>query len=167
MKDIDDAAAAKKVTDAINALPASDKIATTDKAAIEAARKAYDALTADQKKKVPADVLKKLTDAETALKAAEKDAADKTAADKTAADKTAADKTAADKTAADKAAKELEAAKKEAQAAMNEQVTVTQKGNKFTVKWKRAKSADGYYVYAQYCGKKIKKPVKTVKKNTT
>jgi hypothetical protein len=115
-------------------------VATTDKAAIEAARKAYDALTADQKKKVPADVLKKLEDAEKALAAAE---------------------------AADKAAKELEAAKKEAQAAMNEQVTVTQKGNKFTVKWKKSKSADGYYVYAQYCGKKFKKPVKTIKKNTT
>ena len=140
VKDIDDTVAAKKVTDAINALPASDKVATTDKAAIEAARKAYDALTADQKKKVPADVLKKLTDAEVALKAAE---------------------------AAEKAAKELEAAKKEAQAAMNEQVTVKQKGNKFTVKWKKSSAADGYYVYASYCGKKATKPAKTVKKNTT
>ena len=209
-KEVDDTAAAKKVIDAINALPASNKVATTDKAAIEAARKAYDALTADQKKKVPADVLKKLADAETALKAAEKDAADKTAADKVieainklpASDKVATTdkasieaarkaydaltvdqkkKVSADvlkkltdaetalKTAeaADKAAKELEAAKKEAQAAMNEQVTVTQKGNKFTVKWKKASSADGYYVYAQYCGKKITKPVKTIKKNTT
>ena len=50
---------------------------------------------------------------------------------------------------------------------MNEQITVTQKGNKFTVKWKKASSADGYYVYASYCGKKATKPVKTVKKNTT
>jgi uncharacterized repeat protein (TIGR02543 family) len=124
----------------INALKAADKITTADKADIEAARKAYDVLTADQKKKVPDDVLKKLTDAEAALKAAE---------------------------AAEKAAKELEAAKKEAQAAMNEQVTVTPKGNKFTVKWKKASSADGYYVYAQYCGKKATKPAKTVKKNTT
>ena len=139
-KEAEDTAAAKKVTDTINALPASDKVATTDKAAIEAARKAYDALTADQKKKVPADVLKKLTDAEAALKAAE---------------------------AAEKAAKELEAAKKEAQAAMNEQVTVKQKGNKFTVKWKKSSAADGYYVYASYCGKKATKPAKTVKKNTT
>ncbi len=139
-KEVDDTAASKKVTDAINALPASDKVATTDKAVIEAARKAYDALTDDQKKKVPADVLKKLTDAETALKVAE---------------------------AADKAAKELEAAKSEAQAAMNEQVTVKQKGKKFTVKWKKSASADGYYVYAQYCGKKVTKPAKTITKNTT
>ena len=95
-QEADDTAAAKKVTDAINALPASDKIATTDKAA-----------------------------------------------------------------------KELEAAKKEAQAAMNEQVTVKQKGKKFTVKWKKSTSADGYYVYANYCGKKATKPAKTVKKNTT
>ncbi len=140
VKDIDDAAAAKKVTDAINAIPTSDKVATTDKAAIEAARKAYDALSADQKAKVPADTLKKLTDAEKALVVAE---------------------------ANDKAAKELAAAKQEAQASMNEQVTVTQKGNKFTVKWKKSSSADGYYVYASYCGKKAAKPAKTIKKNTT
>ena len=139
-KETDDTDTAKKVTDAINKLPASDKVATTDKAAIEAARKAYDALTADQKKKVSADVLKKLTDAEKALKTAE---------------------------ANDKAAKELAAAKEEAQASMNEQVTVTQKGNKFTVKWKKSASADGYYVYAQYCGNKKSKTVKTIKKNTT
>lgn len=167
-KEADDTAAAKKVTDAINALPASDKVATTDKAAnaatakkvvdainklpvaskvtvpnkaaIEAARKAYNSLTAEQKKNVPADVLKKLTDDEKALAAA---------------------------TAADKAAKELAAAKEEAQAAMNEQVTVTQKGKKFTVKWKKSTSADGYYVYASYCGKKATKPAKTIKKNTT
>ena len=139
-KETDDTDAAKKVNDAIGKLPASDKVATTDKAAIEAARKAYDALTADQKKKVSADTLKKLTDAEAALKTA---------------------------TAKDKAAKELAAAKEEAQASMNEQVTVTQKGSKFTVKWKKSSAADGYYVYAQYCGKKITKPAKTIAKNTT
>ena len=46
---------------------------------IEAARKAYNALTADQKKKVSADTLKKLTDSETALTAAEKKAAEEEA----------------------------------------------------------------------------------------
>ena len=153
-KDEADTAASDKVTKSVNALPASDKVATTDKAAIEAARKAYDALTADQKKKVSADTLKKLTDAETALTAAEKKAAE---------DKAAAEKKAAE----EKAARELAAAKEEAQAAMNEQVTVTQKGNKFTVKWKKSASADGYYVYAQYCGKKATKPAKTITKNTT
>ena len=135
-----DKAAADAVKTRINALKAADKITTTDKAAIEEARKAYDALSADQKKLVDAATLKKLTDAEKALTTAE---------------------------ANDKASKELEAAKQEAQAAMNEQVTVTQKGNKFTVKWTKAPSADGYYVYASYCGKKATKPVKTVKKNTT
>ncbi len=133
-------AAADAVKTKINALKAADKITTADKAAIEAARKAYDALSADQKKLVDAATLKKLTDTEKALTTAE---------------------------ANDKVAKELEAAKQEAQAAMNEQVTVTQKGNKFTVKWKKASSADGYYVYAQYCGKKATKPVKTIKKNST
>ena len=135
-----DKAAADAVKTKINALKAADKITTADKAAIEAARKAYDALSADQKKLVDAATLKKLTDTEKALTTAE---------------------------ANDKVAKELEAAKQEAQAAMNEQVTVTQKGNKFTVKWKKASSADGYYVYAQYCGKKATKPVKTIKKNST
>ncbi len=71
-------AAVEAVKAKINALPASDKVATSDKAAIEAARKAYNALTADQK----------------------------------------------------------------------------------------SKSADGYFVYAQYCGKKMTKPVKTIKKNS-
>ena len=149
-----DTKAANAVVETINKLPVSNKVATTDKAAIEAARKAYDALTADQKKKVSADTLKKLTDAETALKAAEKKAAE---------DKAAAEKKAAE----EKAARELAAAKQEAQAAMNEQVTVTQKGKKFTVKWKKSSAADGYYVYAQYCGKKITKPAKTIAKNTT
>ena len=147
-KETDDTAAANAVNEAINKLPAADKIATTDKAAIEAARKAYDALTADQKKKVSADTLKKLTDAEAALKEAEKKSTD-------------------GKTDEADTASELEAAKEEAQAAMNEQVTVTQKGNKFTVKWNKAESADGYLVYAQYCGKKATKPTKTITKNTT
>ena len=149
-----DTKAANAVVETINKLPVSNKVATTDKAAIEAARKAYDALTADQKKKVSADTLKKLTDAETALTAAEKKAAE---------DKAAAEKKAAE----EKAARELAAAKQEAQAAMNEQVTVTQKGKKFTVKWKKSSVADGYYVYASYCGKKATKPAKTIKKNTT
>ena len=75
-KEAADIEAAKNVTDAINALPASDKVATTDKAAIEAARKAYDALTEDQKAKVPAETLKKLEDAEKALADAEKNTSD-------------------------------------------------------------------------------------------
>ena len=71
VKSVDDKKTAKAVTDKISALPSSDKVATTDKEAIEEARKAYDALTEDQKKLVDADTLKKLTDAEAALTAAE------------------------------------------------------------------------------------------------
>ena len=109
-KEADDTEAAKKVTDAINALPASDKVATTDKDAIEAARKAYDDLTEDQKKKVPADVLKKLEDAEKALAAAEKKEADDTDAAKKVTDAVNA-LPASDKVATtDKAA--IEAARK-------------------------------------------------------
>ena len=64
-----DTAAAKEVSDKIDGLPAADKVTIADKASIEAARKAYDDLTSDQKKKVSAETLKKLTDAEAALKA--------------------------------------------------------------------------------------------------
>ncbi|MBR1598257.1 MAG: Ig-like domain-containing protein [Lachnospiraceae bacterium] len=86
---------ANAVTDAINKLPASNKVTIADKAAIESARKAYTDLTADQRKKVSADILKKLTDAETALAAAEKKAAeDEAAKKKEEADKAAANKAA-------------------------------------------------------------------------
>ena len=66
-KETDDTDAAKKVNDAIGKLPASDKVATTDKAAIEAARKAYDDLTDDQKAQIAPETLKKLANAESAL----------------------------------------------------------------------------------------------------
>ena len=88
LKEVTDTAAAEAVTDTINKLPASDKVATKDKEAIEAARAAYDALTEDQKAKVSADTLKKLTDAETALATVE--AAEKAGAEKKAADEAAA-----------------------------------------------------------------------------
>ncbi|MBR3273351.1 MAG: fibronectin type III domain-containing protein [Clostridia bacterium] len=64
-----DAAAAQAVTDAIKALPESPTL--NDKAAVEAARKAYDALTDAQKALVPVETVKKLTDAEAAIAAAE------------------------------------------------------------------------------------------------
>ncbi len=58
------AAAVNEVSETISKLPDLDKITLSDKAAVEAARKAYDALTDEQKAKVDADTLKKLTDAE-------------------------------------------------------------------------------------------------------
>ena len=64
-----DYAAAQGVIDAINALPDPTNVTTANKDAIEAARAAYDALPEDQKAKVEADTLKKLADAEAALKA--------------------------------------------------------------------------------------------------
>ena len=66
-KDAADTAAANGASDTINALPATNAVTTADKDAIEAARAAYNALTADQKAKVSAETLQKLTDAETAL----------------------------------------------------------------------------------------------------
>lgn len=121
----------------IDKLPDSAAVTTADKAAVEAARKAYDSLTEDQKAKVDAATLKKLTDAEEALKAAEKEEA------------------------------EFIAAKEESKLALNEEVTVTQKGSKIQIKWTKAPSADGYDVYVQYCGKNFTKPVKTITTSST
>ena len=45
--------------------------------------------------------------------------------------------------------------------------SVTQKNNKVQVSWTKVNEADGYDVYVHYCGSKSKKPVKTIKKNTT
>ena len=67
IKDYEDTKAAKVVTDKISALPNASDVTLDDKEAIEAARAAYDALTPDQKAKVSAETLKKLTDAENAL----------------------------------------------------------------------------------------------------
>ena len=61
--------AANSVINMINALNPNAGVA--DKAAVEAARRAYNALTAAQKKLVSAAVLKKLTDAETSVRIAE------------------------------------------------------------------------------------------------
>ena len=65
---------AGQVIDMINALPAPNKVKLSDKNAIQAARKAYDSLTAEQKALVPAATLKKLTYDEAALAEAQKKA---------------------------------------------------------------------------------------------
>ena len=73
-----DRKAAQSVTDMINALPQPIKL--EDKASVEAARVAYDNLTADQKKFVSVGTLKKLTDAEAEIVRLEKERDDKAAA---------------------------------------------------------------------------------------
>ncbi len=55
------------VTDVIDELPAAAEVTPENREAIEAARAAYEALTEEQKAKVPADTMKKLTDAEDKL----------------------------------------------------------------------------------------------------
>ena len=64
-----DKTAADTVTAALNNLPAAADVTTADESKIAEARKAYDALTAEQKALVSADALKKLADAEAALAA--------------------------------------------------------------------------------------------------
>ena len=58
---------AVSVTNKINALPTPENVTLDDKDAIEAARKAYDSLDADEKALVTTETLKKLTDDENAL----------------------------------------------------------------------------------------------------
>ena len=72
-----DEKAARTVADAIGSLSSSAGLG--DKAAVEAARKAYDNLTDDQKKLVPAEVSDKLTAAEASVKAAEEAEAERKA----------------------------------------------------------------------------------------
>lgn len=75
---------ANTVADQLKALPAVDKIALEDKESVKAARDAYDALNEDQKKLVPEEQVKALTDAETKIAELQK-AADKKATDEKAA----------------------------------------------------------------------------------
>ena len=64
---VDKLKAADAITDILS-LPDADKITANDKAAIEAARKAYEELTEEQKKLVSQEVLDKLLSAEEAIK---------------------------------------------------------------------------------------------------
>lgn len=75
---------ANTVADQLKALPAVDKITLEDKESVKAARDAYDALNEDQKKLVPEEQVKALTDAETKIAELQK-AADKKVADEKAA----------------------------------------------------------------------------------
>lgn len=75
---------ANTVADQLKNLPAVDKITLEDKESVKAARDAYDALNEDQKKLVPEEQVKALTEAETKIAELQK-AADKKAADEKAA----------------------------------------------------------------------------------
>lgn len=76
-KDVDDTTEANKVSDLIEDLPAKEAITKDDSTKVDAAKAAYDALTADQKKKVSDANKQKLSDA---IAAIEKDKTDTAAA---------------------------------------------------------------------------------------
>lgn len=75
---------ANTVADQLKDLPAVDKITLEDKESVKAARDAYDALNEDQKKLVPEEQVKALTEAEAKIAELQK-AADKKVADEKAA----------------------------------------------------------------------------------
>ena len=68
--------AVANVIDMIGKLPAPSEVTANDKEQIEAARAAYDALSDEQKGKIPEETLKKLTDAEAALAELQNDTGD-------------------------------------------------------------------------------------------
>ena len=176
----------KDVVDAINALPANPST-DAEKAQVEAARKAYDALTAEQKKdeRLTADVLKKLTDAEEAIKSGEAQKAagevSKAIADlpedpaSSTREQVAAARAAYD--ALDATAKQLitesELAKLEnaeyywASADAKAQKVIlksvkAKKGKKALAKWKKNAAVDGYQLVYSTSKKFTKKTTKKV-----
>ena len=67
-----DQSQADEITELIAALPVADKLTVSDKAAVQAAREAYEALTASQKELVSAETLKQLEAAEARIAELEK-----------------------------------------------------------------------------------------------
>ena len=63
---------AEEITETIAALPSADKLTVSDKAAVQAAREAYESLTAAQKEHVSAETLKQLEAAEARIAELEK-----------------------------------------------------------------------------------------------
>ena len=163
-------AAAKAVSDKIAALPAIDQIKVSDAKQITEAREAFDALTADQKAKIPNASQKKLKAVVAVLEAKEAQEAAEAAEAQAKKDQAAAEAAAAKAGAEAKAAKEAqakaEAAKKKAEAAKKKAeakaakakkatlqaiakgVLVSAKGGKgkISVKWKALKGAKAYRV---------------------
>lgn len=134
----DDCKAADEVINMIKLLPAGDGVSLSDKPKIESARKIYDSLNADRKKKVPEDIVKKLVDAEAGLAAAEKQPAKE-----------------------NEPAEEIKAKKEDLA------VSAFLKDKKIRVKWNQIPSADGYDLYVRPAGKKWGKPIRTIKNNKT
>ena len=177
---------AKTVDDAVkalDALPAAADVKIEDKEAIEKARAAYDALTDAQKAKVDPETLKKLTDAEAALKAAEGGEPQPvnptyeslTETQKKTAEKLVKALNVSAETAAQmvKLAEELGVSvdtMKLSGAALAKMdvdssdpkgtdfgkltARVTKRTNSaLTLKWAKQKNADGYLIYGNKCGK--------------
>ena len=164
----------KKANEAINAIDSiSDKVKLTDedKAKIEAARKAYDSLTSDQKALVPEGKVNTLKNSE--------DAYDKLVKKKEKADYNAAykkwDKKNTTEKEITKKIRKTNTDVKDVKGAKFAKLKPKAKGgkNQVTLTWKKVKKANGYLVYgAQYGGKmkllatlKGKKKTKYVHKN--
>ncbi|MBE6041994.1 MAG: hypothetical protein E7220_05680, partial [Clostridiales bacterium] len=194
-KIVDDKKAANAVTDKVNDLPAPSDIRPEDKAAIEDARKAYDALTDEQKAVAGDEVKDKLEAAENALAKA---IADKKAADDEAARKEEEARKAEETRKAEEARKAAEEAKANT---VNDSVGIRPgsnvsavdkylagrqndsdpKGSKvapiklrsdkqttrtITLNYKKVRGAAKYVIYGNECGKTKKlKKLKTTKKN--
>ena len=154
------------VKEKIDALSAADKVTIEDKDAIEDARKAYDALTDEQKKEIDSVRYKKLTDVEYAYAGA-KDAADKEARE----NQTGEDGTALGRGASFEAAeKAILGMTSDADPAGSKLMPLKVKSIKQTkksvkVQWSKPTGAVKYVIYGNKCGKKNKmKRLKTTTK---
>ena len=139
-----DTAAANGAIKQINEeVPSVDNITLADKAGIDTAVKAYDALSADQKKFVPAATVKKLEDAKKLLAALEAEAA--------------AEEKAGHKTV-EATNKEMAALSDNSDPANSDYGTLALNVKKVSNKsiklqWKTVKGAAGYIIYANMCGR--------------
>ncbi len=138
-----DKAAAGEVVQKVAGIPAAGSISLADKDIIQAAEKAYNALTAEQKKLVPAETVKKLEEAKKVLAEIEAEAG--------------AEEKAGHTTAAE-AAKALAALSDNADPAGSDFATLSLKVKKVSktslkLQWKTVKGAAGYILYANKCGK--------------
>lgn len=152
--------AADKVIALINKI-GSVGFNSDSKAAIDAARKAYNALSDEQKKLVPPEFLKKLTDAEGSYTRLEQEKKQKDEEERRKKEEEAKKKAQAGTVAISKTQKDITTAntdkgdvKGSTFAALKAKAAG---GNKsVTISWSKVKGASGYMVYGSLCGKKMK-----------
>lgn len=152
--------AADKVIALINKI-GNVSYSSASKAAIDAARKAYNALSDEQKKLVSAEALKKLTDAEGSYTRLEQAKKQKEEEERRKKEEEAKKKAQAGTAPVSKTQKDITTAntdKGDVKGSTFAALKVKAVGGNKSVKisWSKVKGASGYMVYGAQCGKKMK-----------